>query len=178
MKSLTEEERRIVANNRPLAYSVARPFRLMFPRFADDLDGEALLGLCEAVVNFKPERGVKLSTFATVLIGRRFWTFLNGEIPQRQNAVPPTYSCPPCFLADKVLSTHAAFAEVDDADERAFIAALLAVASDTDQQVIRGYFLDGVPLKVLGEQAGITKQAMAVRKDKAVGRLRKGACAA
>lgn len=61
---LTEEQRRLVAENLGLARVIARPFLRRWPSHAEDLEAAAYLGLARAAAGFDPSRGRAFGTFA------------------------------------------------------------------------------------------------------------------
>lgn len=61
---LTVEQQALTAKYLPLARTVARPFKLSWPRCRDELDSAACLALVEAAQTFNPALGVKFTTFA------------------------------------------------------------------------------------------------------------------
>jgi RNA polymerase sigma factor (sigma-70 family) len=61
---LTAEQQDLAARHMPLARSLAKRLKDMWPRYYEDFESAACLALVEAAQSFEPERGVNFATFA------------------------------------------------------------------------------------------------------------------
>ncbi len=70
MKRLTDEQRALVEQYRPLAYYIANPVKRQWPQYDDDIESAALFALCDAAQKYDPSRGVRFITYAFVAVKR------------------------------------------------------------------------------------------------------------
>jgi RNA polymerase sigma factor (sigma-70 family) len=64
MKPLNDDQRDKAARFLPLARSLARPLKELFPQWKDEFESAACLALVEAARSFDPSRNIQFATFA------------------------------------------------------------------------------------------------------------------
>lgn len=98
--SLTEEQKKLVADNQLLAYDIIHKLwrcDSLVSELADDAVGEAFVALCKAAKGFDPSRNLKFSTYAHSIITRQVFKAANdwhrrgyhptGTVPRRYRAL-------------------------------------------------------------------------------------------
>ena len=67
-EKLTPEQQELASSYMPLARKLAKPMKMHWPIYIEELDSTACLAMVEAAQAFDPERGVKFATFARMRI--------------------------------------------------------------------------------------------------------------
>ena len=80
----------------------------------DDVEQEALIGLCEAVRDYDPEQGTSFRTFADLCVSRQVLTAVRGAT--RHKHLPLNRSVPLAPVPDDVVDLRPALAVADPAD--------------------------------------------------------------
>jgi RNA polymerase sporulation-specific sigma factor len=80
----------------------------------DDVEQEALIGLCEAVRDYDPEQGTSFRTFAELCVARQVLTAVRGAT--RHKHLPLNRSVPLTPVPDDVVDLRPALAVADPAD--------------------------------------------------------------
>lgn len=99
-ESLTEEQKKLVADNYLLAFKITHElWKLdsLVSELADDAVGEAFVALCKAARGYDPSRNLKFSTYAHSVITRDVYKAANewrkrsyhptGVVPRRYRAL-------------------------------------------------------------------------------------------
>lgn len=139
----------------------------------EDAEQEATLALLGAIEDFDANRGVPFPGYAKALVFGRVRTFFLKERRRWQREVMPVSS------AGEEEESEDFFARV--ADERDAIGALeeaesfraeLASLPKRERNILSMYYEKGQPLRVIGEQMGMTAKHVAVVKARAMKKLR------
>jgi RNA polymerase sporulation-specific sigma factor len=80
----------------------------------DDVEQEALIGLCEAVRDYDPEQGTSFRSFAELCVSRQVLTAVRGAT--RHKHLPLNRSVPLTPVPDDVVDLRPALAVADPAD--------------------------------------------------------------
>lgn len=167
---------------RQIAASVARRLPSHIER--DELVSLGALGWAEARVRFDPSRGVPFAGFAAMRIRgaildglRSVDTLTRGE--RRRARASAECTAPRVVSSDEEVEAAAAPSDGDVSDLLAQeemldeLRAALNGLPERERLVVQRHFLDGVPMRAVGAELGVTESRISQIASGAVARLRR-----
>lgn len=151
IKKISPEE--AIEKYKNLVSSLA--FRL-YPEAFEDAFQEGMLALCKTCQKFDPLRGIQFSTFLTFQV-----TGYILNLRGRKKTFPILIEDDECIP------------ERDTFEESIFINDAFSLLSGEEQHLLKSRFVEGKTLDQLGQELGMSHQAVAKREIKAIEHLRK-----
>lgn len=181
---LTDEQRKVVEENRWLAVKFAKDHRARYRLTQEDAESAAYLGLCRAVWGWNPEKG-KLSTYAWLWMGQKLQnaqaaSFLihvpknsgRAEAHVRQAHLIRAMRRADC--GDDETASRLVIAEPvgSEYETREEVEAILAKAPEAARALIVEHVIHGAREEDIGKRRGVSKQAVSQHLARAMHVLR------
>lgn len=162
----------LILDNLRLATYIANKYRWTDTEF-DDLFQMASLGLVMAAKRYRPEEGVAFSSYACRAMKHSIIRGVFGNQPERRQSDPTVLSME-METGDGICLKEIIPDEEDmeeDACTRAFLEKAMAGLTETQAQVIRLFFYEGMTMESIAKNMGITTTAVWNAKKRALRRM-------
>jgi RNA polymerase sigma factor (sigma-70 family) len=177
-RRLTREQQLLAEAHLPIACRLAwvrrRRLREMVP--GDDLVSESFVGLVYAASIFDPSKGVPFAAYATMVIKHRLCQYITRWL-RRDRAVTTLSALDPTGELDAGDGAHLVADPAPMPDKQAADRELVGRVKELvphSFDLLWDRFAVGRTMEELGDDCGITRQAIRHREKKAIRRLRGG----
>lgn len=162
----------LIISNLRMATYMANKYRWTEAEF-DDLVQLARMGLVIAARRYRPEEGVAFSSYACRAMQRSIIRGVFGNQPEKRQSAPTVLSME--METGEGICLKEIIPDEEDMEEdactRAFLEKAIAGLTETQAQVIRLFFYEGMTMESIAKDMGITTTAVWNAKQRALKRM-------
>jgi RNA polymerase sigma factor (sigma-70 family) len=180
---MTREEQRLVTDNLGFAVGYVSRYQSLCNETVlfEDIKQQGILGLCEAATRYDPDRGVKFISYAVFWIRQS----VNRWLTYHYTTVRPPSTSDSKYHVTMVPEEHTVFVSSEpspDLDARRgidgrYLDYLMSDLSDKDRDVLTLRWSEGWTMTDIGEVYGVTREAIRLRHNRAMVKVRRKALA-